>query len=68
MEISKQQVIKSYYSMVLLPELIKYAVMEQAARLVNSIYYDSYTELYKLDAIYYHLIELHNDKIMDIFD
>jgi hypothetical protein len=64
---AKKVSLKNYYSKTLLPELVSYAIMEQAARIIYSTYDNGYTEYYKLDAIFYHLIQLHNDKILDIF-
>lgn len=46
------------------------AIKVQAGKLINqSMYeYDIELNIPKLDQIYYHLIEMHNQKTFDIFD
>ena len=59
---------KRHFSRNVLPQVVEYSIMEQAARVIRSVYDDGFTEYYKLDAIFYHLVSLHNNKIFDIFD
>ena len=60
--------IKKHFSRNVLPQVVEYSVMDQAARIIRSMYDDGFTEYYKLDAIFYQLVILHTNKIFDIFD
>jgi len=59
---------RKHFSRNVLPQVVEYSIMDQAGRIIRSVYDDGFTEYYKLDAIFYHLVTLHTSKIFDIFD
>lgn len=59
---------KRHFSKNVLPQVVEYSIMDQAGRMIRSVYDDGFTEYYKLDAIFYQLVILHTNKIFDIFD